>query len=113
MTGRFVNFSEAQSPRQTQVLEYNCQSCSHEEFGTVYKVINRTRITHEELLKHSKLLNYFQILDSQVLVDLSVDPEDATKSEVPTQLEEWSKDPSGTALNRCWLTIDSLWFRGL
>ena len=40
----------------------------------MYRILNRMRISAAELSTHAPMLDYFQILDVQILVDLAVPP---------------------------------------
>ena len=57
------------------VVPYNCQGCTHEEFGTIFRIMTQTHVSADELHANRALIDFFfpNFKTEHVLVDLATE----------------------------------------
>ena len=78
----FVRFAEQQGSGDGRVLHYECSNATYEEFGTVYKILQQSYVSADDVHRHAKLIDYYALDKRSILVDLAdPGPDDAEANE--------------------------------
>jgi hypothetical protein len=79
----------ASSPSSLRIVEYKCdEETTHDMFSVIYKMLNSSRVTEEEVSKGAHLIDFFGFEPRQVLVDLS--SADQAKASIAPQADKRS-----------------------
>jgi hypothetical protein len=78
----FVRFIDQQGSGNEPVLQYECKDATYEQFGTVYKILQQSYVSAEEIRKHAKAIDFYALDSRSILVDLAdPKPDDAEGGE--------------------------------
>jgi hypothetical protein len=66
-----VDFADRQSGRQDGIIEYTCKDVSFEQFSIVYKILQQTYVSAEEVRASAALIDFFCLDSRRILVDLA------------------------------------------
>ena len=59
------------------IITYTCHGFSYEEFGTVFRILTRQRVSDTEILTHKAAIDFFGPFKAEhILVELAVDGEE-------------------------------------